>query len=305
MGGAWSTQLLYVAAELDLARHLAEPLDAPSLAARVGAEPLALERLLRALASLGLLREEGGWRLEPAGEELAEDRLRPWILWWGREGWGLWGGLLDRVRGAPPRGRGFAHLGDPARAALFHAAMAALSRGLAAELDPGPARRIVDVGGGQGGLLLPLLARGEAEGLLFDEAHAQPAARAAIAAAGLAGRCRFVAGDFFASVPAGDLLLLKSVLHDWEDPDARRILAACRAALLPGGRLWLIEREPSPALDLHMLLAFGSRQREEAELQALLRSAGFVAQARRVGGFFLFEARADGDQVDLPVGEAR
>ena len=100
----------------------------------------------------------------------------------------------------------------------------------------------------------------------------------------LAEEC--VAGDFFERVPAGgDTYVLSRVLHDWDDTDARRILDTCRAAMAPAARLLVIDAVlPVRALDapgairmdLHMLMLFGSRERTEAELGALLGAAGFT-----------------------------
>ena len=98
-------------------------------------------------------------------------------------------------------------------------------------------------------------------------------------------RCELVAGDFFAAVPAGgDVYLLKKVIHDWDDEEARSILSRCRAAIPDGGLLLLIElviplgNEPSfgKLLDLHMLVSPGGRERTQAEYRDLLASAGFA-----------------------------
>ena len=78
-------------------------------------------------------------------------------------------------------------------------------------------------------------------------------------------------GDFFARVPPGaDAYLLSRVIHDWDDADARRILATCRAAMPAGARLLLVEaivperaRDGPEAvrMDLHMLMLFSARER--------------------------------------------
>jgi hypothetical protein len=92
-------------------------------------------------------------------------------------------------------------------------------------------------------------------------------------------------GDFFAEVPAGgDAYLLSRVIHDWDDADARDILARCREAMAPDARLLLVEAiVPELAvdgpeairMDVHMLMLFGARERTAAEFGALLDSAGF------------------------------
>ena len=97
-----------------------------------------------------------------------------------------------------------------------------------------------------------------------------------------------MAGDFFESVPTGaDTYLLSRVIHDWDDDDAQRILATCRAAMPDGARLLLVEailperaRESPEAIrmDLHMLILLGARERTEAEYRRLLAAAGLTLQ---------------------------
>lgn len=87
-----------------------------------------------------------------------------------------------------------------------------------------------------------------------------------------------------------DVVLLKSVLHDWNDDDAVRILQRARDALAPDGRVLVIERvmpaqvEDLPAhrttarSDLNMLVSLGGRERTVEDYDALLSSAGLLRQ---------------------------
>lgn len=148
----------------------------------------------------------------------------------------------------------------------------------------------VDVGGCQGLLLATLLRENRhAQGILFDEEHVLGQALECAASYGVEDRCRFVAGDFFSSVPSGgDCYLLCNVLHDWDDDAASKILTSCHRAMPNGSRLLIIERiVPATAelhhakyMDLRMLLVFGGRERTEAELTDLLRTTNF--DVRRV-----------------------
>jgi SAM-dependent methyltransferase len=108
-------------------------------------------------------------------------------------------------------------------------------------------------------------------------------ARRTLADAGLAARSVCIAGDFFERVPAGgDVYLLKSVLHNWRDDDALRILRACRRALPPDARLLIAERVIAPGVagteaalfDINMMVTVGGQERSEAEYAALLAAAG-------------------------------
>ena len=127
-------------------------------------------------------------------------------------------------------------------------------------------------------------------GILFDVPHVTAAARAKLAACGLAGRCRFEAGNFFDGIPEdADAHLLKQVIHDWDDSQAVRLLTRCRQALPPAGTLLIIERVlpdhamPGQAtddlLDLEMLIGSGGRERTAAEFRALLSATGFDRSA--------------------------
>jgi hypothetical protein len=99
--------------------------------------------------------------------------------------------------------------------------------------------------------------------------------------------CRTVEGDFFTRVPeGGDVYLLKSVLHDWDDERCRTILTQCRAAMSPRARLVIVEivlpdhttndpdLVPGALLDLIMLAGAGGRERTRSEFAALLDAAG-------------------------------
>jgi methylase of polypeptide subunit release factors len=166
---------------------------------------------------------------------------------------------------------------------------------------------VVDVGGGYGALLVAILTAHPAiEGVLFDLPATIAAARPHLERAGVADRCRLVAGDFFEAVPAGaDAYVLKSVLHDWDDAPARTILDACRAATGTGARLVIVERVMPERMratpehqnlartDLTMLVALAAKERTEAEFRDLLAAAGFeLTRTLPAGlGFSVLEAR--------------
>jgi hypothetical protein len=302
---AWVARAIGVAAALGLADLLADgPRGVDELARASAADPPSLYRLLRALAGAGIFAEDdhGRFGLTPLADGLRSDapgsvralcalRAAPWY-------WGAWGELAHSVRtGAPGFDR--VHGTDlftllerhPAALALFGQAMGALSGTEAAAVlaayDFAPAATIVDVGGGRGALLAAILgAHPAARGILFDRPATVAGAGALLQGAGVGDRCAVVGGSFFEAVPAGgDLYVLKSVLHDWDDDRAAAILRTCRRAMGPAGRLLLIERvlppgnAPSPGrwMDLNMLVAAGGRERTEAEYRSLLAGAGFEA----------------------------
>ena len=183
---------------------------------------------------------------------------------------------------------------DPETTAVFDMAMADFTKiaaiAVAANYDFSALRTVVDVGGGNGALLIGILdAHPHLHGVVFDQEHAAARAREQIAARGLAARCQAVGGDFFAEVPSGgDGYLLKHVIHDWDDERATTILRNCRRAMAPTGTLLLVEGTYPPrvdqslasrgaaANDVNMLVNTGGRQRSEEEFRSLFAAAGFT-----------------------------
>jgi len=142
----------------------------------------------------------------------------------------------------------------------------------------------VDVGGNHGQLLLRLLEEfPESRGILFDLPEVIAQAAADIASVAQGERIKAVGGDFFAEVPAGDLYLLKQVLHDWDDEECVAILKNVRAAIAPRGRIAVIDHllpevpRPSAAqsYDVAMMIMTTGRERKYSEFEALFRAAGF------------------------------
>jgi hypothetical protein len=304
--GAWKPQVIYVATVLGLPDELARGRRRPEeLAAAVDVPAPTVRRLLRALVALELCVEKTGeYELTPMGDYLradAPDTMRNWALLWGRPNlWTGWGRLLDAVKTgqtAPAllSGKGtFEWMAeDPEGHAIFNASMAELTRrharAVAGTFDFSAVRSIVDVGGGHGALLAPILAKyPEMRGTVFDLPHCQAGAAKLAEKEGLAGRLEFVGGDFFESVPSGaDIYIIKSVIHDWNDEKSLAILKNCRAAMSHQSRLLVLEPHApehvgtSPfdmmlvASDINMLLMTGGCERTEREYRDLIESAGF------------------------------
>ena len=306
--GFRATQMIHVAAKLGLADLLAAgPRPVEELAAMASAEPQALHRLLRALASLGIFAEDpaGDFVLTPQAELLRSDvqgSLRDVALLYGEDWlWQAYGNMTHSVRtGAPAFTKthgqpfyGYLHA-HPRAAARFNAAMTGFSSHETAAIleayDFSDVRSVVDIGGGHGALLAALLrAHPQMSGTLFDLPSVLAGAASVLGEMG--ERARTVAGDFFDEAPAGaDLYVMKSVLHNWDDTDAQRILSTCRAAMAPEARLLVIERvvpdgnAPAEAklFDINMLVVAGGRERTEPEYRRLLEQAGLALT--RVGG---------------------
>ena len=177
--------------------------------------------------------------------------------------------------------------GHPDDAAAFDRFMSVLNAGeaeaVAAAYDLAGVDSLVDVGGGNGALLVEMLRRWHGlRGVLFDLPHTVATPVPELEA--FADRCEVVGGDFFAAVPAGaDAYLISHVVHDWDEARALAVLQRIREAISPDGRLLVVEmvmpanEDPHPAqlLDITMLLLTGGRERTEEEYADLLARAGF------------------------------
>lgn len=314
VNGYQLSQAIHVAATLGIAGLLAEgPRTSDALAAATACHPPTLYRLLRALASAGVLREldERRFELTPVGHCLRPDHpasIAGWAAFIGRPpSWNAWGALLHSVRTGE---NAFEHVhgtgvwqyraAHPGESAIFDRAMTSLSRrgtaALLAAYDFGRFRRLVDVGGGNGALLAAILGAYPAlEGVLFDQPHVVAGAGALLEEAGVADRCEIVEGSFFDAVPAGaDGYLMRAIIHDWEDEPATRILATIRRAMPEGGTLLIVDRVLAPPnegrdgklSDLNMLVGPGGQERTREEFAVLLDGAGF--RLERIVGTGLF-----------------
>lgn len=299
-GGYARARLLFAATALGIPDIVSRPTTAGEIARRLKADAPAVARLLRGLVGIGVLAPASRRRFAPTPcsrclRRDAPGPARTLVLLSGSEThWRSWGEILHTVRTGRPafervfRMPYFRYLDRaPEARALFDAAMADYSAEVAGEVADGfdfsDVRTVVDVGGGRGGLLLPLLsANPRMAGVLFDGPRALRAARKGVAAVGIAGRCTLVAGDFFRSVPrGGDVYLLRNVLLDWDDVRALRILRSCRRAMAKGSVLLVAEMVCPPEnrpwagtiLDLDLLLLTGGRTRTRAEHRSLCRAA--------------------------------
>ena len=301
LAGAWLAQALAVVARLGVADLLdGGPRTPAEIATATGTDAAAMYRVLRALAGAGVFAEDdsGRFGLTALAGPLrtdAADSIQPYAVMAGERWiWQSFGALehslrtgrpaFDAVFGAPLFDYYTAH---PDAARVSADGLKSVGRGqdaaVVAAYDFAAAGIVVDVGGGQGGLLAAILAANpDVRGVLLDLPHVAAMARQSLEAAGLSARCRVEDGDFFSAVPAGgDVYLLRKVIHDWDDERARRILRTCRSAMADGSRLLLQEmvvpagNMPAYAklLDLLMLVYAGGRERTEAEYRDLLTSA--------------------------------
>lgn len=300
---SWVAAVVYAAAKLSLADHLAAgPRSAVDLAGPTGTHAPSLHRLMRTLAGLGILTERDGQRfaLTTLGEALKADApgsaRATLIAFCGPAFWRSWEEIIyslqtgkpgfDKAVGMPV----FDYLAQhPEEASYFSEAMVgfhgAEPPAVARAYDFSPIETLVDVGGATGNMLAAILsAHAAPRGILFDRAHVVSEAPALLEARGVAARVTIEPGDFFQGVPAGgDAYLLSHIIHDWNEDQCLTILGHCRTAMKPDGRLLIVETVLPPGdtphqgkvQDMVMLVVPGGQERTEAEYAALLGKAGF------------------------------
>src|SRR6202171_924184 len=317
------TAVIYVAAELGIAELLHDGTQSlTELAEATGAARPALGRLLTALSTVGICSRVGadGYSLTEVGAALdssAEKSFKAWAIFEGDMLFKSWHGMLETVM----TGRTAAQLlgagssfelmaRTPANVGLFNAAMADLTRFVTPDVldayDFGRIDRLMDVGGGSGELIGAVTKEYPGiRGIVFDLPRCTEAANAHLERVGVSDRARFVAGDFFDSIPKlADAVILTSAISDWNDERSTVILRNCRQALPGTGTLLLVERrmrelpgtsdaDRAQAMsDLNMLRGPGGLERTEQEYRRLLDDCGFHPTAvYPAGRFSVIEAR--------------
>jgi hypothetical protein len=304
LSSSWVAQCCYAVAKLGVPDLLADgPRRVDELAEACGADPEALHRLLRGMASIGLFRRTAPqtYALTSVTECLRSDvpfSLRHMAVLDGEEVFRSFADILHTMRTGAPAfdliyGEPFyAYLdGNQGVAATFAEAMNSnrVPTSLPACDFTGVAT-LVDVGGGSGGLLAEVLTAHTAmRGVLLELPEAVRQARTTLVDAGLAGRVDLVEGSFFEGVPAGgDAYVLARVLHNWADEKAQLILRRVREAMAPGSRLVVFEQllpeedsEPDAAsgmVDLLMLVLLEGHDRTEEDYRKLLENSGFALE---------------------------
>jgi hypothetical protein len=300
INGYWITQIVNAAATYALADHLARgPAAAAEIAEMANTDPSATFRLLRACASLGLVSYDGECRftatslLNTLRTDNAQSLRDLAMLMAGPGNWLPWGRFVDCVKTGEPQAVAalgkmvFEYIAErPAESQTFTRAMKRaitfVTEEVARILDTRSATVIADIGGAGGSLLHAVLQANPApSGIVFDLPNIAEIAKGAAAEVGLERRVTSVGGDFFEAVPAADLYLLRYILHDWDDAACIRILQNCRRAMLPGGRVAVIEQVlgdigqpgPAPLMDVNMMVMLGGRERSETEYGQLFAAA--------------------------------
>jgi hypothetical protein len=320
--GAWASQAVRTIAALSVAEHLQSGrLTAGEIAERESCDPAMTYRVLRAGVALGLLvyepatetfsgtsllsvlHEDSPVTLKHYAQAAIGPAFRKTAL--------LLPETVREGRNQAVAALGsdvFTHLSNnQAEARLFRTAMTEISgpvvQQAVSNIAVEDSRTVVDVGGAEGAFVCELVRQHpEISGIVLELPQAMPGIRAEAERHEISDRISGVPGDFFTSVPAGDIYLLKFILHDWDDESCVRILSSVRRAMNPGARIFIVDMAMTPyapsvdaaLMDLAMLFATTGQERELPQFEVLLSAAG-LRRTRIVAlqpPYYLIEAHA-------------
>ena len=297
--GDWVARGVYVAAKLKVADYLASgPKNITELAHLAKADPDSLERLLHMLEGYGVFQETApgvftNTRMSEMLNTTHPGSLHSLAIFYGEDIHKALEKLLPSIEeGRPAFEIAFQEpvfgyfKSHPTRAALFQEAMKAKSRAVIqstlSTFDFTPFQKIYDIGGGHGQLLDALVNKHpHLSATLFELPEVIQKLK------GKPSPYAQESGDFFTSVPeGGDLYILKSVLHDWDDAKAEIILKNCHRAMQSNSRLLISEVVLQPGdlsvhancMDLLMLAITGGKERSLATFEKILDRSGFVLE---------------------------
>ncbi|HEX3987900.1 MAG TPA: methyltransferase, partial [Verrucomicrobiae bacterium] len=303
--GLYAVDMLTAAiCHLDLFSRLAEkPADLSSICGALDLRERPADVMLTLLTAMGLLKRDGGiFSLTPMAREhlvkssqwfigpyFASTKDRPVcsdilaVLRTGRPS--NWASLRDQKQWAKA-------MEDDAFADSFTAAMdcrgAYLGPALAAKLNCSGHRRLLDIAGGSGIYSCAIVAKHpHLRATVLEKSPVARLARRSVAARGFADRVEVLVGDMISDpLPTGfDMHLFSNVLHDWDEPLVKQLLAKSAAALPPGGLIIIHDAHinadktgPLPVAAYSALLATISEGKcySEKEMADYLAQAGFV-----------------------------
>lgn len=305
--GAWISRTISAICELHIPDLLKKhgPCTALQLTNDHGvrANPLFLQRALRAAASVGLLSEDSSGRFGPTrlSEVLtsdAPDSLKAIVEMFGRSWWQVWGGLTDCIKQGHDQSQAELGMGywdymdaNPDEMQRFGEAMKANSassiRGVLAHCDLSEHRTVADVGGGFGHLAIALLKKHpDLRAILLDVPRLIPLVKERLSKEdpSVASRLQLEGGDMFEAVPPADVYVLKHIIHDWDDDRCTKLLANCAKQLPAGGKVICVDAVlpplgdtsgvPAKFLDINMMVMIPGKERTQAEWEALYSAAG-------------------------------
>ena len=312
--GRWKSQILYAGVKLGVFDCVTSDIKSTAdIANELGLDTKLAYRLLRALSSMGLLKEEPnrtGFSITPQGELLRKDNpqtLRGVVLLEeGPEHYAIWKHLPTMVNDGKQNsfvrefGCNIFEYRDrnPDYAEVFNQAMTSYSTAQTTwaleafdNYDFSNIRHICDIGGGTGHLLGNLLLKyPHIKGTVLELESVISKKESLLASRlGVSERCSYVSGDMFSSstttshVPSADAYIMKMILHDWSDEECVKILSNIQRSSPEHARLFIAEHlVPGPNIphfsklfDIHMMCAASGRERTVDEYSSLLEGSGW------------------------------
>lgn len=304
--GAWVSQTISAVTRLNvpdlLREHGAKTALELTREYGVGAKPEFLERALRACASIGIFSEDKDGRFGPTALSETLTSASPVSVKklaeiFGGSWWKIWSGLPDALRTGQPQAKPQLGLeywdyckANPKEMEDFGEAMKSNSlnslRGVLEHCNLSGIKKIVDVGGGFGHLILALLKKyPDLRGMVLEVPDLVPLAKERLSgeAADVCSRIEFVGGDMFEKVPPAEAYIMKHIIHDWDDDRCVRLLKNCRAGMVGTGRVICVDVVLPPMgdtggaaakfLDLDMMVFIPGKERTESQWKALFESA--------------------------------
>ncbi len=305
--GGWVARAISDVSRLNIPDALKEhgPMSAAELAAGgIEANADALERVMRACASVGLFTEAADGKFGRTGlsdvlasdspvsvKVLAQEIGGTWLQFWTP--------LMDGIRTGEPQARQMFGMewwdylkANPKEMEIFGEAMKSNSlnslRGVLEHCDFAGVRKAVDVGGGFGHLVVALLEKyPNLRGVLLDAPELIPLARKSFPVSDpkIASRLEYAGGDMFASVPPADAYILKHIIHDWDDAHCLQLLRNCHKSMEGNGRLICVDSvlppmgdigaTPAKFLDVLMMMGIRGKERTRKQWEELYAATEF------------------------------
>lgn len=305
--GRWRSQILYAGVKLGVFDCInSVPKNASEIARQLDLDNSLDYRLLRALGSLDLLREDvdRNFSITDQGELLRKDHPQTLrgiaLLEEGNEHYALWKHLpamiIDGKQNAFLREYGkklFEYTeSNPPYREVFNQAMSSYSRiqtdWILEALDGydfSNIQNICDIGGGQGHLLCSILVKyPQFKGIVLELENVINNKELLWAnKMGVQNRCTYMAGNMFDDIPKADAYIMKMILHDWSDDECIKILSNIYQRSPKEGTVFISEHMvPGPEkphfsklFDIHMMCVATGRERTTEEYADLLKRAGW------------------------------
>ena len=300
----WASKCLLTAVELGLFTELAKkPLGVEELRARLKLHPRSARDFFDALVALGMLERRDGVYHNTPETAIFLDKDKPSYVGGllemsNRRLYPVWGQLTDALRTGKPQNEAkdgsnaFDHMyAETERMREFARAMTGVSlgsaRAIAAKFPWAQHKTFMDVGCAQGALPVTVAAaHPHLRGVGLDLPVIEPVFKEYVASAGLSERLSFATCDFFKQdLPSADVIVMGHILHDWDLPTKKMLIAKAYKALPKGGAFIvyeaLIDDDRSKnafglLMSLNMLVETpGGFDYSYADAEPWLREAGF------------------------------